>query len=298
MDQLQKTEQSVRVRLFLSLCLNAAIAFAEIVAGIMSGSVALMADATHNLGDAFALALSFLARTLGSRPPSFRHTYGLKRFEVLAASVNAGVLAVVAVLIIKHALARLLHPEPVKVGLTILVGSAALVANSISVLLLRRHDPHDLNVRSAFLHLLQDVFSSLIVVISAALASTHIGTRFDPIAAMIIGVAVLFGALSILQQVLVTLLEGVPAGIRVQSVVDSVERHFSVAMHHVHLWQLGPRQHALTAHLLVRNMDVAQSEILCNGIRDHLREKWNIRHVTLEPEVKGCGSEAVLGAWD
>ena len=299
MDQHRKAEQSVGMRLFLSLCLNAAIALVEILAGLVSGSVALIADATHNLGDVFALGVSLFARTLGARPPSFQHTYGLKRFEVLAAFVNAGVLGAVAVLIIRQALSKLSHPEPIKVGLTVVVACAALVANSISVLLLRGHDPHDLNVRSAFFHLLQDVFSSLIVVVSAALARTRFGTRLDPIAAMIIGLVVLLGALSILRQVLATLLEGVPDGIHVQSVVESVEGQFSVvAMHHVHVWQIGPRQHALTAHLLVRNMDVAQAEILCNNIRCHLKERWNIQHVTLEPEVKGCGSEAVLGMWD
>ncbi|MGA7770402.1 MAG: cation diffusion facilitator family transporter [Candidatus Sulfotelmatobacter sp.] len=294
-----KAERTLTTRLLTSLCLNAAIALAEIIAGVFSGSVALIADATHNLGDVFALALSFLARTLSSRPPSFRHTYGLKRFEVLAAFLNAVVLIVVAVFIVKYALSRLFHPEPVQAGVTALVASMALVANGASVLLLRHHDPHDLNVRSAFFHLLQDVLSSLIVLISAALARTHFGSRLDPIAAMIIGVAVLIGAFSIIRQTFATLLEGVPDGIRVQSVVESVEQRFSaVAMHHVHVWQVGPSQRALTAHLLVRNMDVAEAEVLCNDIRSHLKEKWGIQHVTLEPEVKGCGSETVLGTWN
>jgi cobalt-zinc-cadmium efflux system protein len=298
MHEHRRAERTVAGRLLASLCLNAVIALSEIIAGVFSGSVALIADATHNLGDVFALALSLLARTLSSRPPSFRHTYGLKRFEVLAAFLNAAVLVVVAVFIMKHALSRLLHPEPVQAGITILVASVALVANSASVLLLRHHDPHDLNVRSAFFHLLQDVLSSLIVLVSAALARTRVGPHLDPIAAIVIGVTVLLGGLSIIKQTFVTLLEGVPEGIQVQSVVASVEQHFSgVAMHHVHVWQVGPSQRAFTAHLLVRNMDVAQAEVLCNNIRCHLREKWYIQHVTLEPEVKGCGSETVLGVW-
>jgi len=294
-----KAERTVMTRLLASLCLNAAIALAEIIAGVFSGSVALIADAVHNLGDVCALALSLLARTLSSRPPSFRHTYGLKRFEVLAAFLNAAVLVVIAVFIMKHAFFRLFHPEPVQAGITIVVASVAVVANSASVLLLRHHDPHDLNVRSAFFHLLQDVLSSLIVLISAALARTRVGAHLDPIAAMIIGVTVLLSAFSIIRQTFATLLEGVPDGIQVQSVVESVEQRFSaVAMHHVHVWQVGPSQRALTAHLLVCNMDVAQAEVLCNNIRSHLREKWDIQHVTLEPEVKGCGSETVLGTWN
>ena len=111
-----KADRTVTTRLLASLCLNAAIALAEIIAGVFSGSVALIADATHNLGDVFALALSLFARALSSRPTSFRHTYGLKRFEVLAAFLNAVVLIVVAVFIVKYALSRLFHPEPVQAG--------------------------------------------------------------------------------------------------------------------------------------------------------------------------------------
>jgi cobalt-zinc-cadmium efflux system protein len=285
-------------RLLASLCLNAIVAFSEIIAGVFSGSVALFADATHNLGDVLALALAFLARTLGSRPPSLKHTYGLKRFEVLAAFMNAAVLAAVAVLIVRHALVRFFHPQPVRAGIIILVASIAFLANTTSALLLRKHDSDDLNVRSAFLHLFQDALSSLLVIVSAALARTRFGIGLDPVAAMIIGVAVLVGAFSIIKQTFVTLLEGVPEGIEVQSVVASVEQHFnSVAMHHVHVWQVGPTQRALTAHLLVRNMDVAEAEALCNNIRCHLREQWHIQHATLEPEVNGCGSDTVLGTW-
>ncbi len=295
----RKAKRTVAARLLTRLCLSAAIALSEIIAGALAGSAALIADAVHNLGDVCALALSVLASALSSRPTSFRHTYGLKRFEVLAACLNAAVLAVISVFIIRHGFQRLFHPEPVQAGITMVVAMVALVANSASVLLLRHHDRHDLNVRSAFFHLLQDALCSLIVLISAALARTRIGPYLDPIAAMIIGVAVLIGAFSIIRQTFATLLEGVPDGIQVQSVVESVEQRFSaVAMHHVHVWQVGPSQRALTAHLLVRNMDVAEAEVLCNDIRSHLKEKWGIQHVTLEPEVKGCGSETVLGTWN
>ena len=285
-------------RLLISLCLNAAVAVSEIIAGALAGSAALIADAVHNLGDVCALALSVLARRLSARPASLRHTYGLKRFEILAAFLNAAVLAVISIFIIRHGFQKLLHPEPIHATLTMVVAGAALLANSASVLLLRHHDRDDLNVRSAFLHLLQDALSSLIVLLSATLAKTPVGQHLDPIAAMIIGSTVLFGAISIIKRTVATLLEGVPDGIELQSVVRSVEQQFSaVAMHHVHVWQVGPCQRALTAHLLVRNMDVAQAEELCNNVRAHLKERWHIQHVTLEPEVKGCGSESVLGSW-
>ena len=237
--------------------------------------------------------------SLGSRPPSLRHSYGLKRAEVLAAFINAVMLVVVAAFIIEHAVSRLFHPEAIHARLTIAVAIAAIIVNSASVLLLRHHDHDDLNVRAAVFHLFQDVLSSTVVLVSAAMAGTRFGVYLDPAAAMLIGIAILLGAFSILSQALLTLLEAVPNGIQLEDVVQSVEQKFSgIALHHLHVWQVGPKQRILTAHLLIRDMGVAQAEMLCNDIRRYLKELWGIEHVTLEPEVKGCGSETLLGAWN
>jgi len=287
------------VGLLVALCINAIIALAEFIVGAVAGSVALVADATHNFGDVFALALACLARSLGSRPPSLKHTYGLKRIEVVAAVLSASALTGVAVVIVRQAWFRLLHPESHQTGITIAAAGIAVVANGISAILLRHHDPQDLNVRSAFLHLLQDVLSSLLVVVSALMATRmRLGNMLDPIAALVIVIAILIGAVSVLRQALTTLLEAVPDGIQLPSLVQHLEQKFSdVAMHHVHVWQVGPRQRVLTAHLLVRNMDVAQAEILCSHVRSYLRDEWQIQHATLEAEVHGCGSDTVLGTW-
>ena len=296
----QNSERATTVGLLAGLCINAIIALGELIVGTFAGSVALIADATHNFGDVFALAVAYLARNLGRRPPSLKHTYGLKRLEVVAAVFSAAVLIGTAIFIIRQALFRLFHPEPYQTGITIAVAGLAVVANGISALLLRHHDPQDLNVRSAFLHLSQDSLSSLLVVASALMTTrTRLGTSLDPLAALVIVVAVVVGALSVLKQALATLLEAVPDDIQVPSLVQRLEQKFNdVAMHHVHVWQIGPRQRILTAHLLIRNMDVAQAEILCNRIRSYLRDEWQIQHATLETEVNGCGSDTVLGAWN
>jgi len=292
------TERSVGIRLWASLCLNGAIACTELIAGLLSGSIALLADAVHNLGDTGALALSVFARALGSRPPSFRYTYGLKRFEVLAAFLNAVMLAVIAIFIVKQAQSRLLHPEPIRTGIIVVVATIAFVANCTSALLLRRHDRHDSNVRTAFLHLVQDAISSLIVLLAAVLANTTVGRYLDPVAGIVIGIAVLAGVFPIIRETLSTLLEGAPDDIEISALVESVRQRFHpVRMHHVHVWQVGPGQRALTAHLAVQNITVSQAEALCSAIRLYLMESWRIQHVTFEPETKGCGSEAMLGAW-
>ena len=160
MQEPAKSDQGVRARLVATLCLNAAIALTEIIAGMFAGSIALVADAVHNLGDTFAVALALFARVLSLRPPSLRHTYGLRRFEVLSAFLNAAVLVVAAILMVEHAFLRLLHPETIHAGLTILIATVAVAVNGASALLLRRHHPHDLNLRAIFLHLVQDVLSS------------------------------------------------------------------------------------------------------------------------------------------
>jgi cobalt-zinc-cadmium efflux system protein len=286
--------------LAVGLCINAVVALAELVAGTLAGSVALIADATHNFGDVLALAIASLARTLGTRPPSLTHTYGLKRMEVVAAVLNTAVLIGVAAIIIREALSRLLHPGPYQTGVTIAVASVAVVANGVSALFLRHHDPQDVNVRSAFLHLAKDALLSLLVAVSAVMAiRTRLGSGLDSVVALVIVVAIVLGALSVLRQALATLLEGVPDGIQLEILVQSLEQKFNnVAMHHVHVWQIGPRQRVLTAHLLVGNMDVAEAELLCNRVRRYLRDDWQIHHATLEAEVNGCGSDTVLGAWD
>jgi cobalt-zinc-cadmium efflux system protein len=291
-------DEKLGIRLWTSVGLNVLITCAEFVGGFLSGSVALLADAVHNLSDVFALVLAAFARTLGMRPPSFRHTYGLKRFEVLSALLNAVVLLVITTFLMKESISRLMHPTPTRATITLIIATLALVANLGSVVLLRRHDEHDLNVRSAFLHLVQDALSSLVVVIAAALANTRIGPYLDPAAAILVGVAVVVSVFSILRETLHTLLEGTPHDIEVEDLVQSVEEQFQpVRLHHVHVWEVGPGQCALTAHLDVGNAELAAIELRCREIRGFLSDRWAIQHVTLQPEVRGCRDMGILGTW-
>ncbi len=288
---------SVDARLWASAFLNAAITVAELVAGVLAGSLALISDAVHNLGDTAAVVLAVVARRLGRRPPTLRHTYGFRRAEVLAALVNALVLIGTSVLIAREAVARLLHPQPVQAGLMLAAGLAALVANTASVWLLRRHRQEDVNVRSAFLHLLQDAVASVAVVVAALLARTGVGLFVDPAAAILIALLVLRSAWSLVWETVSTLLEGAPAGVDLAGLVCEVARHFpGASLHHVHLWQNGPGELLLTAHVaLAGPLDGAAIERLLGTIKAFLHERWSITHATLEPEVRGCGDRELLG---
>lgn len=296
---MRNSDHALDRRLWLSLLLNAAITAAEFVGGMFASSIALLADAVHNLNDVVALVLAIVARKLGRRPPSTRHTYGLKRVEVLAALINALFLLGVTALIAREALERILHPRPVRADIMLAVASIALVANVLAVFLLRSHPAHDLNMKTAFLHLLQDALASLVVVIAALFVHTPVGLYLDPIASLVVGIVVLHSAVGIVWEALGMLVEAVPPDVNVKNLVQGVAQAFPKAtLHHVHVWQVGPGQRVLTAHLSVPDMDLETCEALSGRIRAFLAEHWNIQHATLEPEVNGCGNPDMLGSWE
>jgi cobalt-zinc-cadmium efflux system protein len=291
-------EKSLDRRLWASVGLNLAITLAEFIGGLWAGSVALLADSAHNLADAGALGLAIFARRLSRRGPTLRHTYGFKRVEVMAALVNAAALIAVSALVAREAVGRLFHPEPVRASVMLIAASAALLANVVSVLLLRSHSAGDINVRSAFLHLVQDALSSLAVVVAALFARGTAGAYADSVAAMLISVIVLRSTVSILRESVHTLLEAAPAGVDIQRLADAVALRFpGVRLHHVHSWEVGPDQRVLTAHMKVGVLDVREAESLAAGVRRFLHQEWKIAHVTLEAEADGCGQEQLLGKW-
>lgn len=287
-------------RLWATAALNVTITLAEFVGGLMSGSLALLSDAAHNLSDVVAIVVALLARRLGRRPTTVRHTYGLKRVEVVAALANAVTLIGVTVLIAREAVLRLVHPEPVAQGIMLVLGLVALGVNVGSVLLLRRHDKNDVNVRGAFLHMAQDALASLAVVVAALFARTAAGPYVDAGAALLVSVVVLRSTLSLAWETLSTILEGVPGDVDVVDLAARVDRTFSPAsMHHVHVWELGPNQRLLTAHVTVgQEVSGRDIESLLSRIKEFLHEQWEINHATLEPEVLGCEQTELLGRWE
>jgi cobalt-zinc-cadmium efflux system protein len=285
-------------RLWISAALNLIITIVEFFGGLWAGSLALLADSAHNLTDVAALGLAIFSRRLGRRAPTPRHTYGFKRAEVMAALVNAAVLIAISILIGREAIGRFLHPQPVRASIMLLAAIAALVANLVSVLLLRAHTADDINVRSAFLHLLQDAIASLAVVVAALFARTAIGAYMDPVAAILIAAIVLHSSFSIIWEAGHTLLEAAPANINVEDLALAVMQKFpQVRLHHIHVWEIGPGQKVLTAHMKVGAVSVFDAEQIASEIRGFLHREWGVTHATLEAEANGCGEEHVLGQW-
>jgi cobalt-zinc-cadmium efflux system protein len=294
----QSNEKQLDRRLWASAALNLAITLVELIGGLWAGSLALLADAAHNLADVGALGLAIFARRLGRRAPTPRHTYGLKRAEVVAALINAAALIAISALIGREAVSRLLHPEPVHGSVMLVAAVVAFAGNVASVLLLRTHSTEDINVRSAFLHLAQDALASLAVVVAALFARTAVGRYVDPAAAILIGIVVLRSAISIAWESLHTLLEAAPAGVDVEQLAGEVARRFTgIRLHHVHAWEVGPGQRVLTAHMKVGATTLLEVEAIAAEVRSFLHEEWDITHATLEAEANGCGREELLGDW-
>jgi cobalt-zinc-cadmium efflux system protein len=284
-------------KLAFSIGLNALIVIVEVAGGVVSGSLALLSDALHNLTDVAALALALVARKLGRRPHSLKHTYGLGRVEVLAALLNSATLLVVSTLICREAVVRLLHPEPVRGGIMFTVALVGLVANLASVFLLKSHDHGDLNMRSAFLHLIQDTVSSVAVVLAAAFTGWKYGAYLDPAVSILVLVLILRSGWGLLRDTVRILLEGTPSGLDLIALQRDVQERFAVRdLHHLHVWEVTAGRRVLSAHVRMAAMPLAEAEALLGQIREHLAHEWDIEHATLEPEVNGCLSSDLIVA--
>lgn len=299
-ESLASSDGALDGRLWATAALNPVITLGEFVGGLLAGSLALLSDAAHNLSDVVAVVLALLALRLGRRPATLRHTYGLKRVETVAALVNAVMLIAVTALIAREAITRLLHPEPVAQGIMLVVALIALGANVSSVLLLRCHDRHGVNVRGAFLRMAQDAFASLAVVVAALFARTAAGPYVDAVAALLVGAVVLRSALSLAWETLSTIIEGGPGDVDLAELGDRVNRTFAPArLHHVHVWELGPGRRLLTAHVAIgQEMCGRDIESLLSRLKAVLHEQWEINHATREPEIVGCQRPDLLGRWE
>jgi cobalt-zinc-cadmium efflux system protein len=264
--------------------LNMAFVVAEAVFGLTANSVALVADAAHNLGDVLALLLAWGAAWLTRRPPTARRTYGWGRSSILAALVNAAVLLIGVGAIGIEAIHRLLAPEPVASGIVMAVAAAGIVVNGGTALLFMRDRHSDLNVRAQFQHLAGDALVSVAVVL-AALAIRLTGlTWLDPIASLGVVVVIVAGTWTTLRESLDLSLDAVPARITQQAVNDWLAALPGVReVHDLHIWGLSTTETALTAHLVC---DAALAVRSLDELAAALHERFHIGHTTIQIETE------------
>jgi len=282
--------------LLFSFFLNLVITAAEVVGGLLSGSLALVSDALHNFSDSVSLVISYLALKLSQRENSLRLTYGHKRAEILAALFNSSVLLVVIFFLFRAALDRIRHPLPIQGGLMIAVAVIGLIANLIAVLLLRKDAQKNLNIKSAYLHLLADTFSSVAVVVGGILIIFFGITWIDPILTILIGLYVLKESYDIIKQTVKILMHAVPEHINILEIQQAVEELPGVSnLHHVHVWQVTENEVHFEGHVDVcEDLTISRAAELNRRIERLLRDRFGIEHVTIQVEFGACADKKII----
>jgi cobalt-zinc-cadmium efflux system protein len=284
------TRQAQRRALWVTLVVNACYLVVEVVGGFAFGSLALLADAAHMATDVGALVIALVAHVAMERPATDRHSYGLKRAEVLAAQLNGVVLIGVSVLIVVEAIHRLGQHADVRGGGVVVVASIGLAVNLASALVLKRVRGDSLNLRAAFLHMAADAAGSVAAIVAGLAVLVWNATWVDSVASILIAVLVAVGAIGLLRDTTNVLLEGAPRGIDPDAVRAALGADRWVeAVHHVHLWSLASDEPALSAHVVLEG-EVTLHEAQERGreLKDMLADRFGIDHATLELECHAC----------
>jgi cobalt-zinc-cadmium efflux system protein len=277
-------------KLFISIALTSLIFIAEFGGGIWTGSLALLSDSAHVFMDAFALGLSYLAIRVATLPANDRHTYGYHRMQVLAALVNGATLLFISFEILKEAINRFQNPEPVVAGPMLVIAVIGLIVNVIVALVLREHDHEDLNTRAAFLHVLGDALAS-VGVIGAGIAIYFTGLLWiDPLVSVLISVLIFVSSGRLLKETVHILAEGIPNGMTASGVTEAMKGVSGVAeIHDLHIWTVSPGFVALSAHVILEDQTLSQSERIMAELKQILDQQYEIEHTTIQFECANCG---------
>ena len=286
--------EHLRSRLYLSLGLNALVITAEFIGGFLLDSIGLMSDAGHNLVDQGSLFLALYAHILTRQPSSETRTFGYHRAGVIAAFLNSFILLLTAIGITLVGLKRLLHPVPVDGGWIMGIAAMSFVANLSIALLLQHGAKDDLNIRSAFWHMLGDAWVSLGVVLSGGAIILTGWTVLDPLISLLVVGAILHGAWPLFKESLDVLLESTPPTISASHVAATIESMPGVKnVHDLHIWAVEPRLIMLTAHVLVDGDDAVLTNALLRSIHDRITSDFGIKHMTIQLETHCCDPDDV-----
>ncbi len=268
----------------MTLWLTALILVAEVVGGVLSNSLALLADAGHMLTDALAIALAYVALGFATRPPTHRKTYGWYRLEVLAALVNGVTLVVMSLFIFWESYERIFEPPEVSTGTMLLVATIGLMANALGLMFLSGHHG-SLNMRGAYLHVLGDLLSSVAVVAGGVFMWMTGNYLIDPILSILIGAIIIVGAYRLLRESVDVLLEAIPAGMELEEVGVAIAKLAGViGVHDLHIWSLTSGMPALSCHVEVRLDSLTECDALLGRINQLLRDEFSITHTTIQME--------------
>jgi cobalt-zinc-cadmium efflux system protein len=279
-------------RLALSITVTLAFVIGEGITGFVAHSLALMSDAGHNFADALALMLSWYGFRIAMRPSSSHRTFGYHRVGILTALGNSLSLVLIAILIFWEAISRLRAPEPVESAPMIVVALIAIGINVTISVWLKGEARHDLNVRSAYVHMVGDAISAAGVVVAGIVVATTGSYIADTLVSVFIGVLILWSSWGILKESISVLLEGIPAGITMTKVEQSIGNvHGVLAVHDLHVWAVGSGVICCSCHIMVAEQSIRSGEQVLRAVNEELRHHFGISHTTIQVEVEGCAQD-------
>ena len=275
-------------RLVITIVLNLFITVAQVIGALLSNSLALLSDALHNFSDTSSLVLSYIAIRLTRKESTAGQTFGFRRAEIIAAFINASLLLVIAIFLIVAATRRILSPEIETVdGLVVMIlAGFSIIANGLSVLVIKKDSENNMNLRSAYLHLFTDMLSSIAVLIGGLVVFLFDITVADHILSIMIAVYLIIASWKLVLQSLKVLMQFTPSGIDIEKIANSLEKLSLVKnIHHAHAWQLNDDEIYFEAHVeMTDNMMMDDVCSILEEMREILLKEYNINHATFQPE--------------
>ncbi|HYH06595.1 MAG TPA: cation diffusion facilitator family transporter [Thermoanaerobaculia bacterium] len=279
-------------KLTIATAANLLVVVAEIAIGLYAGSLALIGDALHNLTDAGALVIALMAVRLERRTPTPEKSFGYHRAGILAAFINAGMLAAFALFIFSESWERLQHPHEVHTPSMLIMAAIALVINAATAISLHHESRDDVNIRGAFVHMIGDAVASAGIIVAALLIRMTGTVIWDAIVSALIGVLILWSSYGVLRESVNLLLEGTPAGIDPHEVTNALGGIEGIlGVHHLHIWALGPSSPALSCHIMVGDVPVKTTSRLVEEINTMLAREYRIAHTTIQFEFAECAED-------
>ena len=284
------------INLLITMLLNLIITATEVIGGVYSGSLSLISDALHNLSDALSIVVSYFAIKMSQKSNDEKRTFGYKRSTILAAVINSTVLIIISFFLFKEAYSKFITSAKINGAIVIWVALIGLLANALGAYLLHKGSKEDINMKSAYLHLLSDALSSIGVVVGGVVIYYFNIYWVDPLLTVIIGLYVLKESYEILKQAVNILMQGTPENIDINEIVEELEEIEEIKnIHHIHVWGLTENTIFLEAHVNLRqDILISETSKIYESIEHELKEHFGISHITLQFEFNGCENVGII----
>ncbi|MCF8369659.1 MAG: cation diffusion facilitator family transporter [Bacteroidales bacterium] len=292
------SHQSQNNRLGISILLNVVITVGQVVGGFISGSTALLSDALHNFSDVLALVISYIASRLSETKANVKQTFGFKRIEIIAAFINSASLIIIGVLLIIEAINRFINPVKIESLWVIVFALLSILLNGLSVLILKPDSKHSMNIQSAYVHLLTDMFTSIAVLTGGVVMYFYQVFWLDALLTLLIAFYLIFVSGKLFLESIKVLMLFTPPNIIVKEISERISSLADISnIHHVHVWQLNDKQIHFEAHVeFNENLNLKGVNTVINTIETILNKEFGIDHVTLQPEYKICHQKDLINS--